>query len=95
MRLLYGVCGTKEISQTPSGKSPALPFHLTDVARAFPLPRSHYVLLVRRSRSPEASSFYHTEALRGGWSVRQLQRQIDSQFYVPEQYPKFSRMFLR
>ncbi len=25
--------------------------------------------------------FYHTEALRGGWSVRQLQRQIDSQFY--------------
>lgn len=25
--------------------------------------------------------FYHTEALRGGWSVRQLARQIDSQFY--------------
>jgi predicted nuclease of restriction endonuclease-like (RecB) superfamily len=39
------------------------------------------VLLTRRSRSPEAFSFYHTEALRGGWSVRQLHRQIDTQFY--------------
>jgi predicted nuclease of restriction endonuclease-like (RecB) superfamily len=34
-----------------------------------------------RSRSPEAFAFYQTEALRGGWSVRQLQRQMDSQFY--------------
>jgi predicted nuclease of restriction endonuclease-like (RecB) superfamily len=39
------------------------------------------VLLTRRARSPEAFSFYHTEALSGGWSVRQLQRQIDTQFY--------------
>ena len=76
------------ISQTPSGISQAsaagtssLPAHFSDVARAFPLPWSHYVLLVRRSRSPESFTFYHTEALRGGWSVRQLQRQIDSQFY--------------
>ena len=45
------------------------------------MPWSHYVLLIRRSRSPEAFAFYHTEALRGGWSVRQLQRQMDSQFY--------------
>ena len=109
MRLLYGVCGAQEISetlsrklgtaiptppgtemisetasrksQTPSGKSPALPYSVADIARAFPLPWSHYVLLVRRSRSPEAFAFYHTEALRGGWSVRQLARQIDSQFY--------------
>ena len=57
------------------------PFELAALARAFPLPWSHYVLLIGRSRSPEAFSFYHTEALRGGWSVRQLQRQIDSQFY--------------
>lgn len=70
---------TPEKSQTPSGKSSPLP--LTDLARAFPLPWSHYVLLISRSRSPEAFSFYHAEALRGGWSVRQLQRQIDSQFY--------------
>ena len=54
-----------------------------DVARmveAFPLPWSHYVLLIRL-RSDEAVRFYHAEALRGGWSVRQLKRQIDSQFY--------------
>ncbi len=53
---------------------------IEDLARAFPLPWSHYVLLIRL-RSEEAISFYHTEALRGGWSVRQLKRQIDSQFY--------------
>ena len=71
------------ISQTPSRKlqTPSAQFNLTDLARAFPLPWSHYVLLIRRSRSPEAFAFYHTEALRGGWSVRQLQRQMDSQFY--------------
>jgi predicted nuclease of restriction endonuclease-like (RecB) superfamily len=56
-------------------------FSLDDLAKAFPLPWSHYVLLVRRSRSPEALAFYQTEALRGGWSVRQLRRQMDSQFY--------------
>jgi hypothetical protein len=28
-----------------------------------------------------AREFYHAEALRGGWSVRQLDRQIASQFY--------------
>jgi predicted nuclease of restriction endonuclease-like (RecB) superfamily len=33
------------------------------------------------ARSPEARDFYHTEALRGGWSVRQLDRQINSLFY--------------
>jgi predicted nuclease of restriction endonuclease-like (RecB) superfamily len=28
-----------------------------------------------------AREFYHAEALRGSWSVRQLDRQIASQFY--------------
>jgi predicted nuclease of restriction endonuclease-like (RecB) superfamily len=74
------------IFQTPSGifqtaSEKSAPFDLADLARAFPLPWSHYVLLISRSRSPEAFAFYHTEALRGGWSVRQLQRQMDSQFY--------------
>ena len=50
------------------------------MVEAFPLPWSHYVLLIRL-RSDEAVRFYHAEALRGGWSVRQLKRQIDSQFY--------------
>ena len=69
------------IRQTPSGKSSASPLSLADLARAFPLSWSQYVLLISRSRSPEAFAFYQSEALRGGWSVRQLQRQMDSQFY--------------
>lgn len=31
--------------------------------------------------NPNARGFYEAEALRGGWSVRQLRRQIGSQFY--------------
>jgi predicted nuclease of restriction endonuclease-like (RecB) superfamily len=44
------------------------------------LPWSAYVRLLSVKR-PEARSFYETEALRSGWSVRQLDRQINSQFY--------------
>jgi predicted nuclease of restriction endonuclease-like (RecB) superfamily len=84
--------GDAAIRQTVSAESgdsdaPALAgkslgsLSLADLAQAFPLPWSHYVLLISRSRSREAFAFYQTEALRGGWSVRQLQRQIDSQFY--------------
>ena len=73
------------IRSTPSSEWPpsraSQPFALADLAHAFPLPWSHYVLLIGRSRSSEAFAFYHAEALRGGWSVRQLQRQMDSQFY--------------
>lgn len=71
------------IRQTTSGKSETAS-RICDVgalAEAFPLPWSHYVLLVRKARSLEALDFYHAEALRGGWSVRQLDRQIASQFY--------------
>ncbi len=32
-------------------------------------------------RSAEARRFYEAEALRGGWTMRQLDRQIDTQFY--------------
>jgi predicted nuclease of restriction endonuclease-like (RecB) superfamily len=71
---------SQAILRTASARS-SLFLPLADLARAFPLPWSHYVLLMGRSRSPEAFAFYQTEALRGGWSVRQLQRQMDSQFY--------------
>ncbi len=70
---------TSSISETLSRKL-ATP-SIQSPQSAFPLPWSHYVLLSRNSRSPEALDFYHTEALRGGWTVRQLKRQIDSQFY--------------
>ncbi|MFS8931320.1 PDDEXK nuclease domain-containing protein [Cupriavidus taiwanensis] len=53
---------------------------LSDLARAFPLPWSAYVRLLS-VRNEMARRFYETEALRCGWSVRQLDRQINSQFY--------------
>jgi len=31
--------------------------------------------------NPRARAFYEKEAIRGGWSVRQLDRQISTQFY--------------
>jgi predicted nuclease of restriction endonuclease-like (RecB) superfamily len=46
----------------------------------FLLPWSHYVRLFS-VRNPEARRFYEAEALRGGWTLRQLDRQIGSQFY--------------
>ncbi|MBI3770009.1 MAG: DUF1016 family protein [Deltaproteobacteria bacterium] len=63
-------------SDTPSAEP-----EVAALARALPLPWSHYLLLIGRTRSPEALAFYHAETLRGGWSVRQLDRQIASQFY--------------
>jgi len=82
MRLFYQTYAyaeqelTDDKSETASRK-----FTISDIAARFPLPWSHYVLLIRRSRSPEARSFYEKEALRGGWTVRQLERQIGTQFY--------------
>ena len=64
------------IRQTPSAISPDLP----TLAQAFPLPWSAYVRLLS-VKNPQARAFYETEALRGGWSVRQVDRQIGSQFY--------------
>jgi predicted nuclease of restriction endonuclease-like (RecB) superfamily len=49
-------------------------------APAFPLPWTHYTLLLA-VKNEHARRFYEAEALRGGWTARQLARQIDSQFY--------------
>ncbi|MFH0902024.1 MAG: DUF1016 N-terminal domain-containing protein, partial [Pseudomonadota bacterium] len=46
----------------------------------FPLPWSHYVRLLAVA-SPTARRFYEQEALRGGWTIEQMDRQIGSQFY--------------
>lgn len=50
------------------------------LAARFTLPWSAYVRLLS-VKNPDARSFYESEALRSGWSVRQLDRQIGSQFY--------------
>jgi predicted nuclease of restriction endonuclease-like (RecB) superfamily len=68
----------REIFQTLSGKlDPARP---PDLARQFPLPWSHYVELLKVDKA-QAREFYEAEALRNGWTVRQLERQITTLFY--------------
>ncbi len=68
-------------AHSPKSESVIRKSSLPTMASVFPLPWTHYVHLLRRTRSPEARRFYETEALRGGWTVRQLDRQIQSQFY--------------
>jgi len=58
----------------------AHPIPQTLSAESFPLPWSHYVRLLPLE-SAEARSFYEREALKGGWTFRQLDRQVQSQFY--------------
>jgi predicted nuclease of restriction endonuclease-like (RecB) superfamily len=85
MRLFYR---SFSIAQTPSAQSgvlqvrrtPAVRSHLAAVASRFPLPWSAYIRLLS-VENPHARQFYEAEAVRGGWSVRQLDRQIGSQFY--------------
>jgi predicted nuclease of restriction endonuclease-like (RecB) superfamily len=63
-----------------NGRTPSGDFVLRSAAECFPLPWSAYVRLLS-VKNERARRFYQTEALRGGWSVRQLDRQINSQFY--------------
>jgi predicted nuclease of restriction endonuclease-like (RecB) superfamily len=65
----------RQKSQAPFGQL-AVP----NLPARFPLPWSHYVRLLS-VKNALAREFYHAEALRGGWSVRQLDRQIASRFY--------------
>ncbi len=63
------------ISETASAE-----LTLAQLTQAFSLPWSAYVRLLS-VKDDHARQFYEVEALRGGWSVRQLDRQIGSQFY--------------
>jgi len=53
---------------------------LIELTKLFPLSWSHYVRLLT-VKNAETRKFYQSETLRNGWSVRQLDRQISSQFY--------------
>ena len=50
------------------------------LSQYFLLPWSHYVKLMS-VRSEESRTFYESESLRNGWSLRQLNRQITTKFY--------------
>jgi predicted nuclease of restriction endonuclease-like (RecB) superfamily len=65
----------KSIPQTTPAESA-----LSSIASCFPLPWSAYVRLLS-VKNENARRFYEAEALRGGWAMRQLNRQINSQFY--------------
>jgi hypothetical protein len=78
--------------QTASGQW--LPPRLGDLAVRFPLPWSHYVRLLA-VKNEHARAFYEHEALRGGWTVRQLDRQIQSQFYERTALSKKKTSMLR
>jgi predicted nuclease of restriction endonuclease-like (RecB) superfamily len=91
MRRFFLAYPRSEISQTVSGKLGGGPvsensqtvsgnLSLVELAQVFTLPWSAYVRLLS-VKDDHARQFYEVEALRGGWSVRQLDRQIGSQFY--------------
>ncbi|KAG0089731.1 hypothetical protein BGZ92_004285, partial [Podila epicladia] len=89
MRLFYLGWPIEQKSQTLSAISVDTPVleslqhssaDLPAFAKTFPLPWSAYVRLLS-VKNEQARRFYETEALSGGWSVRQLDRQISSQFY--------------
>lgn len=67
-----------QILQTASAKSASI--QASDPSPCFPLPWSHYVKLLAVD-NPDARAFYEAEALRGGWTVRHLERQIGTRFY--------------
>lgn len=76
MRMFYLYFQDIAIQQTLSGESSNLIY----LAKVFPLPWSAYVRLLS-VKNPDARTFYEKETLRNGWSVRQLDRQISTQFY--------------
>ena len=78
------ILSTLSIESSETGSSRGQPGGASarsqQLATAFPLPWSHYVRLLS-VKNDAARRFYETEALRGGWSVRQLDRQIATVFY--------------
>ncbi|MBI5213532.1 MAG: DUF1016 domain-containing protein [Nitrospirae bacterium] len=63
-------------SQTPSIQSTIS----TTLSAQFPLSWSHYCLLMRLDDHYQRE-FYESECIKGNWSVRQLDRQIQSMLY--------------
>jgi hypothetical protein len=86
MRQFYVVWSPDRIRQTassellPASNPEAAAISLQALAQVFVLSWSAYVRLLA-VKDNQARQFYETEALHGGWSVRQLDRQIGSQFY--------------
>lgn len=93
MRRFYSLWPLEQIQQTLSVKSGS-GSDQGSTAAYFRLPWSHYVKLMSVN-DEGARRFYEQEALRGGWSVRQLDRQIGSQFYQRTMLSKNKATMLR
>jgi predicted nuclease of restriction endonuclease-like (RecB) superfamily len=83
-----------ETGQAPTAESQLVPAawpspdtESASLVGAFPLSWSHYVQLLSVTTA-RARAFYEAEAIRGGWSVRQLNRQIGTQFYERTSHSK-------
>lgn len=61
-------------------KSKTISLGFEDLTQFFKLSWSHYVRLVSLENA-DARQFYESEALRCGWSVRQLDRQVSTLFF--------------
>lgn len=68
---------TYQIPQTLSAESKLI---RAKVQNRFPLSWSHYIKLIRIENQDERK-FYEIESKNNNWSVRELQRQIDSSLY--------------
>lgn len=75
MRNFFLAWPESPIFQTASGKSEGI-----EKKQGIILSWSHYVKLLG-VKSQTARDFYEAEAIRGGWTIRQLDRQISTQFY--------------
>ena len=90
MRQFYSTYQSQNILQTLSEESPkdtkwqalSAEFNiaLQELSGKFYLSWSHYCLLLRLDE-PGKREFYESECIRGNWSVRQLDRQIQSMLY--------------
>ncbi len=79
MRLFYLTWPIAQMSSAQLAESP--PEKVTAIMNlSFLLPWSSYVRLMS-VKNPEARAFYEAEALQGGWTIPQLDRQVSSLFY--------------
>jgi len=90
MRTFYLAWKIRQTVSAESGES--LP--LAPPPGTFPLSWSHYVKLLSL-KDDGSRDFYEDEALRGGWTVRQLDRQMSSKFYERTLLSKRKAVMLR
>jgi predicted nuclease of restriction endonuclease-like (RecB) superfamily len=74
---VFGLSANQKV-QTVFGQ--LSPVYFDTLRKSLPLPWSQYFRLLS-VENPEARDFYEAESLRGGWSARQLDRQIATRFY--------------